>query len=165
MRMALRRSAYFNAKCRALTHYFKRLTKWLERSIAEHGVGGTAADGSVLPYPEGRSSGGGSYRCGGIRAQFATWKWQRIRRRFGQESRKADRSRTSGPLSSSECAKARTPRSTKNTAPLTRRCRARVGVSRMPANDSAWMHWQDCSGAGKAERQRPRQPGRRRMDG
>jgi hypothetical protein len=38
-------------------------------------------------------------------------------------------------------------------------CRASTWVSSMPANDSAWMHWLDRSGAGKAERQRYEQPG------
>jgi hypothetical protein len=36
---------------------------------------------------------------------------------------------------------------------------ASAGVSRMPANDSAWMHWLVRSGAGKAKRQRREQPG------
>ena len=44
-------------------------------------------------------------------------------------------------------------------ASLTHRCQARAGVSSMPANDSGWMHWLDRSEAGKAERQRPEQPG------
>jgi len=49
-----RRSASFNAKCRAMRDNFKRRTIWLEKSTAEHGVGGTPAAGLGAAVPRGK---------------------------------------------------------------------------------------------------------------
>jgi hypothetical protein len=80
MRMALRHSTSFNAKCRALRDYFKRRTKWLGKSTAEHAVGGTPADGLAAAAPRLAT------RVGGNRLVRVTPLTRRRRARAGAQT-------------------------------------------------------------------------------